>query len=97
MIIFKHKVRDTVTLNVEIDNLSSNASNIKLTLYRKNMAQGLSDKIKEVSPQSIDGNKITFVYNTNDFLTRPTTYYGWFTINNNGVIINTYYKIKAQY
>jgi len=97
MVNIKHNVRDTITLDVDVENLSDNATDIVLTLYKYSTSDGLSGEIKKVYPTSVDGDKITFIYNTNDFLTKPTTYYGWFTVNNNGIILNIYYRFRATY
>ena len=92
-----HKVGDTVTLKVSVDNLSENYKDAKLTLYKSNTSMGLSGVIKEVSPVSVENGTFVFVYDTIDFLNRQTTYYAHFIVNNNGIIINNYYKIKAVY
>ena len=97
MINFKHNVKNTITLDVKVENLSDDASDIKLVLYRYSTSDGLKEEIKTIYPDHIDGDTIIFIFNTNDFLYKPTTYYAWFTVNNNGIIINSYYRIRAVY
>lgn len=93
-----HKVGDTVTIKVSVDNLSDNYSDVELSLYRRNSNVGFVGLIKKVSPTSVNENgEFTFVYNTDDFMNARTTYYGHFKINNNGIILNNYYKIRAIY
>jgi len=92
-----HKVGDTVTLKVKVDNLSENYSDVKLSLYKRNTANGFTDLIKEILPSSVENGEFTFIYDTVDFMSKQMTYYGHFFINNNGIILNNYYKIKAKY
>ena len=93
-----HKVGDTVTLQITIDNLSSNYTDAKLSLFRRNTNNGFTGLIKELTPAKLmNDNTFVFIYNTDDFLTCRTTYYGHFKVNNNGIILNNYYKIRAIY
>ena len=93
----EHKVGDTVTIEVTIDNLSDNYEDAKLTLYRYNKSTGLTGEIKSLIPSDKVDNKFTFMYNTDDFMSKPMTYYGHFYIDNDGLIMNNYYKIRARY
>jgi len=97
MEVFKHTLKDTVVLEVEIENLNEEATDIELVLYQKTSAKGLVDEIKKISPTDIKDNKIIFKFDTDDFLTRPRTYYGRFSINNNNNKLNIFYKFKARY
>jgi len=94
---FSHPVGDTVTLSVKVDNLSDDYSEAALDLHRRNSSQGLQDLIKSVPVDSRDGDDLTFVYNTEDITHAPKNYYGHFHVDNNGIMINTYYKIRATY
>ena len=92
-----HIVGDTVTIEITVDNLSNDFKAPVLELYLTKNRQGFSKLVKTLDPiQQID-NKFIFMYNTEDFVKYPLTYYGHFSINNNGVILNNYYKIKATY
>lgn len=97
MTIIKHKVGDTVTIEVTVDNLSEDYISPELKLYGKKSRDGFKDIIKTVEPQDIVDNKFIFVYNTDDFIKYPKTYYGHFNIDNDGIILNNFYKIKATY
>lgn len=92
-----HKVGDTVTLEVTIDNLSDNYQSPKLELYKTKTRTGFSDLIKVIEPADVIDNKFVFIYNTDDFVKYPMTYYGHFSVNNDGIKLNEYYKIKATY
>lgn len=92
-----HKVKDTVTIEVTVDNLTDNYTIPELNLFRKKTRQGFEELIKTITPTKNIDNKFIFIYNTEDFTKYPMTYYGHFSINNNGIILNIYYKIKATY
>ena len=94
----KHIVGDTVTLEINVSNISDNIDT-KLYLYKTYSSDGMKNLIKIIPPTKIDkdNNTITFVYNTDDFLKGPTTYYGHFVLNNNGIIMNNYYRIRATF
>ena len=92
-----HIVGDTVTLEVSVDNLSDNYSSPKLELYKRKTRTGFDELIKTIEPVSVIDNKFVFIYNTDDFIKYPMTYYGHFYVDNDGVKLNNYYKIKATY
>jgi len=93
----EHTVGDTVILKVTVNDLSDNYSDVSLKLYRRIGINGLTDLIKEVLPKERNGNTFIFEYNTNDFIKKPLTYYGHFSISNDGKILNIFYKFKAKY
>lgn len=92
-----HIVGDTVTIEVTINNLSKEAKEASLSLFAKKTRFGFDGLIKKIQPTQQIGNKYIFVYNTDDFVKYPITYYGHFILNNNGIILNNFYKIKATY
>ena len=92
-----HTVGDTVTIEVTVDNLSDNYTSPTLRLYKKKTRNGFDEIIKTVEPIDVIDNKFIFVYNTEDFTKYPIVYFGHFQINNDGIVLNNYYKIKAMY
>ena len=97
MTTISHKVGDTVTIEVNVDSLTDNYTVPELTLFKKKTRLGFEEPIKIITPTKNIDNKFIFIYNTEDFNKCPMTYYGHFVINNNGIILNIYYKIKAIY
>ena len=92
-----HIVEDTVTIEITVDNLSTTFDSPVLKLFLTKNRQGFNKLIKTLDPVKQIDNKFIFMYNTEDFVKHPLTYYGHFSINNNGVFLNNFYKIKATY
>ena len=95
----KHIVGDTVNLSIKVENLSEDATDIYLDLYKRRTSNGLDDRISRISPTllNFDTGEVGFHYNSDEFIKRPGTYFGHFHVNNDGTIENMFYRIKARY
>ena len=91
-------IGNTIDMDIEVDGMSDNPSEISLSLFRKKeFAEGLIDEIVRMSPVSISSGVALFVFDTDTITDISTTIYGHFMVEDNEKKINAYFALKLIY
>lgn len=91
-------IGNTIDMDIEVDGMSDNPTDISLALYRRKDYQlGLLDEISRMSPVSISSGVALFVFNTDTITNTSTTIYGRFNVEDNEKKINAYFSLKFIY
>ena len=91
-------IGNTIDMDIEVDGMSDNPTDISLTLFRKKEFEfGLLDEIIKMSPVSITAGVALFVFDTDSITNISTTIYGRFMVNDNEKKINAYFTLKFVY
>lgn len=91
-------IGNTIDMDIEVDGMSDNPTDISLTLFRKKeFSLGLTDEIVKMSPTSISSGIALFVFNTDTITNTSTTIYGRFMVEDAEKKINAYFSMKFVY
>lgn len=91
-------IGNTIDMDIEVDGMSDNPTDISLTLFRKkDFSEGLIEQIIRMAPVSISNGIALFVFDTDTITNVGTTVYGRFMVEDNEKKINAYFALKFVY
>ncbi len=91
-------IGNTIDMDIEVDGMSDNPTDIFLTLFRKkDFTIGLTEEIVKMSPVSISEGVALFVFDTDSITNVRTTVYGRFMVEDSEKKINAYFALKFVY
>ncbi len=91
-------IGNTIDMDIEVDGMSDNPTDISLTLFREKIfGEGLVDEIVRMTPTSIASGVALFVFDTDTITSIGTTIYGRFMVEDNAKKINAYFALKFTY